>query len=69
MEVFDPTFKPVYLSEESFDDDRLPHGFAPFNVQNIGGNIYVAFAKQGQGKHDEQDGAGLGLCRCLFAGG
>ncbi len=60
MEVFDPTFKPVYLSEESFDDDRLPHGFAPFNVQNIGGNIYVAFAKQGQGKHDEQDGAGLG---------
>jgi uncharacterized protein (TIGR03118 family) len=60
VEVFDPSFKPVYLSGDSFDDDRLPHGFAPFNVQNIGGNLYVAFAKQGKGKHDEQDGAGLG---------
>ena len=60
VEVFDPSFKPVHLSGDSFDDDRLPHGFAPFNVQNIGGNLYVAFAKQGKGKHDEQDGAGLG---------
>jgi uncharacterized protein (TIGR03118 family) len=38
----------------------LPHGFAPFNVQNIGGNLYVAFAKQDSAKHDEVDGTGLG---------
>jgi uncharacterized protein (TIGR03118 family) len=61
VEVFDTSFKPVHLSEESFDDDRLPEGYAPFNVQNIGGNIYVAFAKQASGKLDEQHGAGLGF--------
>lgn len=44
----------------SFDDPRLPRGYAPFNVQNIGGNIYVAFAKQGSGV-DEVHGAGLGF--------
>jgi uncharacterized protein (TIGR03118 family) len=59
--VFDSTFKPVFLGEDAFDDDKLPHGFAPFNVQNIGGNIYVAYAKQGKGRHDEVDGAGLGF--------
>jgi uncharacterized protein (TIGR03118 family) len=58
--VFDSTFQPVFLGGDAFNDDRLPHGFAPFNVQNIGGNIYVAYAKQGKGRHDEVDGAGLG---------
>jgi uncharacterized protein (TIGR03118 family) len=38
----------------------VPHGFAPFNVQNIGGDIYVTFAKQDSAKHDEVDGPGLG---------
>jgi uncharacterized protein (TIGR03118 family) len=59
--VFDSTFQPVFLGGDAFDDDKLPHGFAPFNVQNIGGNIYVAYAKQGKGRHDEVDGAGLGF--------
>ncbi len=59
--VFDGTFQPVRMSEEAFDDDRLPRGYAPFNVQNIGGNLYVAFAKQDAAKHDEVDGAGFGF--------
>jgi uncharacterized protein (TIGR03118 family) len=70
--VFDSSFTPVTLSADndgdhdrddhggSFEDERLPHGFAPFNVQNIGGNLYVAFAKQDSAKHDEVDGTGLG---------
>jgi uncharacterized protein (TIGR03118 family) len=45
----------------SFDDPRLPKGYAPFNVQNIGGNIYVSFAKQDSAKHDEVQGAGMGF--------
>jgi uncharacterized protein (TIGR03118 family) len=45
----------------SFDDERIPKGYAPFNVQNIGGNVYVSFAKQKSDKHDEVDGAGLGF--------
>lgn len=46
---------------DSFDDPRLPRGYAPFNVQNIGGNIYVSFAKQDSAKHDELHGAGMGF--------
>ena len=30
----------------SFNDPRLPHGYAPFNIQNIDGRLYVAYAKQ-----------------------
>jgi uncharacterized protein (TIGR03118 family) len=35
--------------------------FAPFNVQAIGTNIYVAYAKQDNQKKGEVDGAGLGF--------
>jgi uncharacterized protein (TIGR03118 family) len=38
-----------------------PRGFAPFNIQNIGGTLFVAFAKQDAAKHDEVAGPGLGL--------
>ncbi len=45
----------------NFDDPRLPRGYAPFNVQNIGGSIYVSFAKQDSARHDEVQGAGMGF--------
>jgi uncharacterized protein (TIGR03118 family) len=48
--VYDTDFGRVELNEEAFDDDRLPPGFAPFNVQNIGNNLYVAYAKQNKSK-------------------
>src|SRR5271155_3022743 len=60
VQIYDSSFHHVPHMEEAFDDDRLPPGFAPFNVQNIGGNIYVAFAQQDSDKHDEVDGASLG---------
>jgi uncharacterized protein (TIGR03118 family) len=60
IEVFDKNFARVHLKEDAFDDDRLPEHYAPFNVQNIGGNLYVMFAKQAHSKHDEVHGAGLG---------
>ncbi len=59
--VYDAAFNPVHLGEDSFDDDRMPEGYAPFNIQNIGGNIYVAYAKRDGGRHDEVDGAGKGF--------
>ena len=43
-----------------FTDPGLPANFAPFNIQLLGGKIYVAYAMQGAGK-DEQAGAGLGF--------
>jgi uncharacterized protein (TIGR03118 family) len=45
----------------TFADPLLPSGFAPFNVQNLGGTLYVTYAKQDATKHDEIAGAGLGL--------
>jgi uncharacterized protein (TIGR03118 family) len=46
-------------SKDAFRDERLPRSFSPFNVQNIGGSLYVAFAKLGDDA-DEVPGAGLG---------
>ncbi|MGH8797785.1 MAG: TIGR03118 family protein, partial [Caldimonas sp.] len=44
-----------------FVDPGLPSGYAPFNVQNLGGTLYVTYAQQDADKHDEIAGAGLGL--------
>jgi uncharacterized protein (TIGR03118 family) len=60
IKVYDKNFKHISLGDHAFRDDLIPAGFAPFNVQNIGGNLYVAYAKQDSQKHDEVDGAGLG---------
>jgi uncharacterized protein (TIGR03118 family) len=60
VNVYDTNFHRVPLGGDAFEDERIPRGFAPFNVQNIGGNLYVAFAQQDSEKHDEVDGAGLG---------
>lgn len=61
IDVFDTTFNPVKISEDAFDDERIPRGFAPFNVQAIGPNIYVTYAKQDGPKHDPVGGAGFGF--------
>jgi uncharacterized protein (TIGR03118 family) len=45
----------------SFTDPTLPSGYAPFNIQNIGGQLYVAYALQDAAKHDDVPGAGHGF--------
>ncbi len=60
VNVYDTNFHRISLGEQAFRDDHVRAGYAPFNVQNIGGNLYVAYAKQDSQKHDEVDGAGLG---------
>ena len=42
IDVYDSKFKFV----TSFTDPAIPAGYAPFNVQDIGGQLYVAFALQ-----------------------
>ena len=44
-----------------FTDPNLPAGYAPFNVQNLAGSLYVTYAVQDAGKHDEIAGVGLGM--------
>ena len=62
INVYDTNFSRISMhDDDAFRDERVPHGFAPFNIQNIGGNLYVAWAKQDGAKHDEVDGAGLGF--------
>jgi uncharacterized protein (TIGR03118 family) len=61
IDVFDSNFKPFKLPPECFRLEGIPNGFAPFNVQGIGPNIYITFAQQDSAKHDEVDGAGLGF--------
>ena len=61
VEVYDSAFHRVRLGEDAFDDDAIPHGFAPFNVQNVGGTIFVTYAKQDAARHDDVAGAGLGF--------
>jgi uncharacterized protein (TIGR03118 family) len=64
IEVYDTNFHQVTLSDDgddTFNDERIPKGFAPFNVQNIGGSLFVTYAKQNASKHDNLAGAGLGF--------
>jgi uncharacterized protein (TIGR03118 family) len=60
VDVFDANYAPVTLAAGAFTDPTLPEGFAPFNVQNINGSVYVAFAKQDEEKEDEVAGRKLG---------
>ncbi len=70
IRVYDTNFNPVEVGEtevddkhgeHAFEDEQIPKGFAPFNIQNIGGNLYVAYAKQDQAKTFVTSGAGLGF--------
>jgi uncharacterized protein (TIGR03118 family) len=61
VEVYNTNFQRVRFEEDAFDDDTIPVGFAPFNIQNIGGSLFVTYAKQDALRHDPVAGAGLGF--------
>jgi uncharacterized protein (TIGR03118 family) len=60
VEVYDGNFAPVKLASGAFTDSQIPAGFAPFNVANISGNLYVSYAKQDAMKEDDVAGPGNG---------
>jgi uncharacterized protein (TIGR03118 family) len=49
------------LNLTQFADTNAPDGYAPFNVQNLRGMVFVTFAKQDSAKHDDVPGMGNGL--------
>jgi uncharacterized protein (TIGR03118 family) len=57
VDVFDNHFNLV----NSFTDPTVPAGFAPFGVHNIGGKLFVTFAKQDAEKHDDVSRPGNGF--------
>lgn len=60
VDVFDKNFN--YVSDKPFTDPNIPAGFAPFNIVNIGGKLYVSYAKQkGPDNMDDDKGPGNGF--------
>src|SRR6267143_701993 len=69
VEVYDTNFKRVHLDEDAFEAEGVPRGFAPFNVQNIGGTLFVTYAKQDAARHDPVGGPGLGFVELFTPAG
>lgn len=60
IDVFDKKFTHVTLSG-SFTDPYLPAGYAPFGINNIGGKLYVTYARQNAQKNGDMPGLGHGF--------
>ncbi len=57
IDIFDRNYNPPpFMTNPSkfFRDPGVPHNFAPFNIQNVGGNLAVTYA-------DTQSNGGFGL--------
>lgn len=62
VDMFDSSFHLIrQVGVVGFIDPRLPAGYSPFGIQNIGGHIFVAYAKQDAAGEDEVVGRGLGI--------
>jgi uncharacterized protein (TIGR03118 family) len=48
VDVFDSSFAPVSLAANAFVDPSLPAGLVPFNVRDIGGDVFVVYAPSGR---------------------
>jgi len=58
VDVYDGSFNYV---NKSFVDSTIPSGFAPFNIYNHEGKLYVMYAKQlGPDNEDDESGPGNG---------
>jgi uncharacterized protein (TIGR03118 family) len=60
IDVFDTNYNPVTLPGTPFVDAAVPTGYAPFNIWNLGGKLYVMWAMQNSSKSFSVSGAGLG---------
>jgi len=69
VDVFDANFQPVTQGKGNGSGNGndgtffsgKPRDFSPFNVQNVGDTLFVAFAKKEASGDDEVAGSGLGL--------
>ncbi|MDO6429089.1 TIGR03118 family protein [Flavitalea sp. BT771] len=59
IDVYDRSF--TFITTKPFVDPDIPAGFSPFNIQNIGGKLYVTYAMlKGPENEDDQPGTGNG---------
>ena len=60
IDVFDGTFH-LLNWPGAFHDASLPKGYSPFNIQNLDGTLYVAYALADKDREDEVKGSGRGF--------
>lgn len=68
VDVFDEQFQPVDLPG-GFTDRAIPHGYAPFGIQELDGLLYVTYAQQDADAHDDVAGRGHGFVDIFDADG
>lgn len=59
VDVLDSGFHLV-STPGGFTDSSVPAGYAPFGIQNVGGRLFVTYAKQNVARHDDVGGPGSG---------
>jgi uncharacterized protein (TIGR03118 family) len=62
IDVYSPTFALESPASFPFADPTIPAGYHPFNITNLGGSLYVAYAKVGPDGRSE-NGPGFGFVR------
>ena len=65
VDVYNKRFNEIAV-DGGFRDSKLPPNYAAFGIQNVGGNIVVAFAQRPPGSEDENHGAGKALSTSLI---
>jgi uncharacterized protein (TIGR03118 family) len=60
IDVYDEDFNLIKMKND-FTDPNLPKGFAPFNIRNFNGELFVTYAKQDPPKRDDVAGPGNGF--------
>ncbi|HEY7115993.1 MAG TPA: TIGR03118 family protein [Tepidisphaeraceae bacterium] len=56
IDLFDSNFASIATKRKAFRDSFLPAGYAPFNVANVDGFLYVTYALQDADAHDDVAG-------------
>jgi uncharacterized protein (TIGR03118 family) len=60
IDVYDRTFHFATL-DGSFSDPNIPNSYSIFNIQNLGGKLYVTYAQQNHKQPDEETDRGSGF--------
>src|SRR6185437_5859696 len=68
IDVFNSSFASASVSG-GFTDPNLPAGYVPYNIQNVGGKLYVQYSQVDPNTHEAAVGAGLGVVNVFDANG
>ena len=67
IDIFSGNYTQVWT--KPFHDPNLPADYAPFNIQNIDGMLYVTYAKVDEEEHEEEAGEGFGYVDVYYPSG